>query len=186
METRPYFLRSLRSQNGSDTSPALTLLRTLLLRRVHYVDGPQVCLSILGTFPGPAWSPAQGIGSVLVSIQSLLNEQPFYNEPGWPSATQWEPHFRTNPPCPRDLAEVILKTFAESYDKYEQNVQSPIQNNTGPSWAQYLGLMTATTYQYDPLFTRLQELRKRVNDKIEAQAAAQVAAKSQLKPLISC
>ncbi|KAH7971531.1 hypothetical protein HPB49_025565 [Dermacentor silvarum] len=173
-----------------------------------YANG-MVCLSILGTFPGPAWSPAQGIGSVLVSIQSLLNEEPFYNEPGAEllplsvASKQYndrvqhdtlrvaicdavEASLKNDPPCPRDLAEVILKTFAESYDKYEQKVQSLIQSNTGTSWAQFLGLMTATTYQYEPLFTRLQELRKRVNDKIEAQAAAQVAAKSQLKPLISC
>ncbi|KAH8034894.1 hypothetical protein HPB51_003181 [Rhipicephalus microplus] len=40
-----------------------------------------VCLSILGTFPGPAWSPVQNIGTVLLSIQSLMNEEPYYNEP---------------------------------------------------------------------------------------------------------
>lgn len=47
-----------------------------------YANG-KVCLSVLGTWHGPAWSPAQNIGSVLLSIRSLLNSQPLYNEPGF-------------------------------------------------------------------------------------------------------
>lgn len=43
----------------------------------------KVCLSILGTWPGPAWSPAQTLSSLLISIQSLLNEKPYHNEPGF-------------------------------------------------------------------------------------------------------
>ncbi|XP_077564494.1 ubiquitin-conjugating enzyme E2 Z-like [Haemaphysalis longicornis] len=43
----------------------------------------KVCLSILGTWSGPAWSAAQGLGSVLVSIQSLMNDKPYHNEPGF-------------------------------------------------------------------------------------------------------
>jgi len=38
-----------------------------------YANG-KVCLSILGTWSGPQWSPAQTIGSVILSIQSLMNE----------------------------------------------------------------------------------------------------------------
>nr|XP_037288927.1 ubiquitin-conjugating enzyme E2 Z-like [Rhipicephalus microplus] len=43
-------------------------------------DG-KVCLSILGTSPGPAWTPALSIESVLVSIQSIMAENPYYNHP---------------------------------------------------------------------------------------------------------
>jgi len=43
----------------------------------------KVCLSILGTWSGPGWSPALSLLSVLLSIQTLLNEKPFYNEPGF-------------------------------------------------------------------------------------------------------
>ena len=35
------------------------------------------------TWSGPAWSPAQSLSSVLISIQSLLNEKPYHNEPGF-------------------------------------------------------------------------------------------------------
>jgi len=47
-----------------------------------YDDG-KVCLSILGTWEGPGWTPAMSINSVLLSIRSLLCEEPFYNEPGY-------------------------------------------------------------------------------------------------------
>lgn len=35
------------------------------------------------TWTGPAWSPAQSISSVLISIQSLMTENPYHNEPGF-------------------------------------------------------------------------------------------------------
>ena len=43
----------------------------------------KVCLSILGTWNGPGWSPANNLSSVLLSIQSLMNEKPYHNEPGF-------------------------------------------------------------------------------------------------------
>ncbi|KAI9219801.1 ubiquitin-conjugating enzyme [Blastocladiella britannica] len=48
--------------------------------------GGKVCLSILGTWrgePGEMWNHAHGIQSVLISIQSLMGENPFTNEPGF-------------------------------------------------------------------------------------------------------
>ena len=49
-----------------------------------YAQG-KVCLSILGTWPGEkgeGWSSAQGLESVLLSIQSLMSPNPWENEPG--------------------------------------------------------------------------------------------------------
>jgi ubiquitin-protein ligase len=43
----------------------------------------KVCLSILGTRSGTAWSPALCLESLLVSIQSLLCENPNHNEPSF-------------------------------------------------------------------------------------------------------
>ena len=43
----------------------------------------KVCLSILGTWSGPSWTPALNIGSILLSIQSLMNAAPYHNEPGF-------------------------------------------------------------------------------------------------------
>uniref|UniRef100_A0A6U4LDK1 UBC core domain-containing protein n=3 Tax=Hemiselmis andersenii TaxID=464988 RepID=A0A6U4LDK1_HEMAN len=50
-----------------------------------YADG-KVCLSTLGTWRGESgemWSSAQSIQSIMVSIQSLMDDQPFHNEPGF-------------------------------------------------------------------------------------------------------
>ncbi|KAI1118777.1 ubiquitin-conjugating enzyme/RWD-like protein [Nemania sp. NC0429] len=55
-----------------------------------YSNG-KVCLSILGTWrgePGEEWSPAQGLESLLLSIQSLMSSNPYENEPGFEDAKQ--------------------------------------------------------------------------------------------------
>lgn len=41
------------------------------------------------TWTGPAWSPAQSISSVLISIQSLMTENPYHNEPGFEQVWVW-------------------------------------------------------------------------------------------------
>mmetsp|Transcript_49303 Transcript_49303/g.106788 ORF Transcript_49303/g.106788 Transcript_49303/m.106788 type:complete len:320 (-) Transcript_49303:1149-2108(-) len=51
-----------------------------------YATG-KVCLSILGTWraehSGEQWSAVQSVTSVLLSIQSLMHDKPFHNEPGF-------------------------------------------------------------------------------------------------------
>ncbi|KAI9332342.1 ubiquitin-conjugating enzyme/RWD-like protein [Obelidium mucronatum] len=50
-----------------------------------YATG-KVCLSILGTWRGEAgeqWSAAHGVSSILISIQSLLSDKPYLNEPSY-------------------------------------------------------------------------------------------------------
>ncbi|KAK9365760.1 ubiquitin-conjugating enzyme/RWD-like protein [Lipomyces kononenkoae] len=59
--------------------------------------GGKVCLSILGTWRGEAgeqWSSAQGIESVLLSIQSLMSANPFENEPGYEAGGQKEKNYK--------------------------------------------------------------------------------------------
>lgn len=59
-----------------------------------YAEG-KVCLSILGTWrgnPGEEWSSAQGLESVLLSIQSLMSANPYENEPGYESHKKEEPN----------------------------------------------------------------------------------------------
>jgi len=51
--------------------------------------GGKVCLSILGTWrgeKGEEWSSAQGLESVMISIQSLMSSKPYQNEPGFENA----------------------------------------------------------------------------------------------------
>jgi len=43
----------------------------------------KVCVSILNTWAGPQWTSCQSLKSVLISLQSLLNDKPIQNEPGF-------------------------------------------------------------------------------------------------------
>ncbi|KAK1768302.1 UBC-like protein [Phialemonium atrogriseum] len=55
-----------------------------------YSNG-RVCLSILGTWRGERgeeWSAAQGLESILISIQSLMSGNPYENEPGFEDANE--------------------------------------------------------------------------------------------------
>jgi ubiquitin-conjugating enzyme E2 Z len=42
----------------------------------------KVCLSILNTWNGDKWSSCQTISTILLTLCSILNEEPFLNEPG--------------------------------------------------------------------------------------------------------
>jgi ubiquitin-conjugating enzyme E2 Z len=107
-----------------------------------YKNG-KVCLSILGTWSGPAWSPAQSLSSVLISIQSLLNEKPYHNEPGYEEERNVGDAKRYNEiivhetlrvavldmvegkgACPDPLREAIQSSFPDYYDYYLSICQS--------------------------------------------------------------
>jgi len=49
----------------------------------NFYKSGKVCLSILGTWSGPSWSPALSLSSLLISIQSLMTDKPYHNEPGY-------------------------------------------------------------------------------------------------------
>ncbi|KAK8762372.1 hypothetical protein V5799_026362 [Amblyomma americanum] len=151
----------------------------------------KVCLSILGTWPGPAWSPAQGLESVLISIQSLMNENPYHNEPAFfmneksPGDSGRYNDFvkhetirvavcgmvqgalRDNPECPRLFRERILKSFAESYTKYEDIIKKNL-HLTGTAMLHLCVYKEA--FQYETLLTELKELNEKVKNKFEASA----------------
>ena len=47
----------------------------------------KVCLSLLGTWQGPGWTSIMDITSVLLTIQSLLTNDPLTKEPGYANST---------------------------------------------------------------------------------------------------
>uniref|UniRef100_A0A8C5IWV9 Ubiquitin-conjugating enzyme E2 Z n=2 Tax=Passeriformes TaxID=9126 RepID=A0A8C5IWV9_JUNHY len=104
----------------------------------NFYRNGKVCLSILGTWTGPAWSPAQSISSVLISIQSLMTENPYHNEPGFEQERHPGDSKNYNEcirhetirvavcdmlegkcPCPEPLRGVMEKSFMEYLDFYE-------------------------------------------------------------------
>ena len=44
------------------------------------------------TWSGPSWSPALSLSSLLMSIQSLMSEKPYHNEPGFELVIQFFQH----------------------------------------------------------------------------------------------
>ena len=48
----------------------------------NFYKNGKVCLSLLNTWKGEAWSACQSIRSVLITLQMTMNENPLLNEPG--------------------------------------------------------------------------------------------------------
>ena len=66
-------------------SPPILTYKSQNNIRIHpniYVNG-KVCLSILGTWSGPSWTSVMDITNILITIQSLLDDNPLCNEPGY-------------------------------------------------------------------------------------------------------
>ncbi|XP_026282156.1 ubiquitin-conjugating enzyme E2 Z-like [Frankliniella occidentalis] len=145
-----------------------------------YKNG-KVCLSILGTWSGPCWSPAQSICSVLISIQSILNEKPYHNEPGYeveklPGDVEKyneiiqhetirvavcgmiENDFGlTIPPM---LINIMQKTFLEYYEYYEGVAQKNI-SMTGHAMQDPFSEKRGW-FQYKTILNRLEAIRAKL------------------------
>ncbi|XP_025081138.1 ubiquitin-conjugating enzyme E2 Z-like [Pomacea canaliculata] len=140
-----------------------------------YKNG-KVCLSILGTWSGPAWSPAQSLASVLISIQSVLNEKPYHNEPGFERERNPGDVARYNEiirhetlrvavcdmlehkcPCPEALYEVMQKSFSTYFDYYASICRSN-QNLNGQTMQDPFGERRGT-FDYQSVLTRLEALK---------------------------
>ncbi|XP_075879751.1 ubiquitin-conjugating enzyme E2 Z [Nelusetta ayraudi] len=148
----------------------------------NFYRNGKVCLSILGTWSGPAWSPAQSISSVLISIQSLMTENPYHNEPGFEQERHPGDSKNYNEcirhetmrvavcdmlegkvACPEALWSVMEKSFLEYYDFYEgvckerlhlqgQNMQDPFGEKRG-------------RFDYQGLLARLSATHRRIREK---------------------
>ena len=80
-----FFFDIIYPEDYPTNSPKITLLTTEKNVRFNpnlYECG-KVCLSILGTWSGPSWSPVMNIRLVLDSIRSLMCQFPIQNEPGF-------------------------------------------------------------------------------------------------------
>jgi ubiquitin-protein ligase len=87
-----FFFEIIYPENYPTNSPQVTLLtieKNVRFNPNLYECG-KVCLSILGTWSGPAWSSVMNIRLVLQSIQSLLCSFPIQNEPGFENTKENE------------------------------------------------------------------------------------------------
>lgn len=166
----------------------------------HFYRSGEVCLSILGTTTGPAWSPVQTLSSVLVSVQSMMVEKPYFEgfsveDPPGASARynefirhetmrvtvcdQVEASLKETIECPPSLRSRILKSFLESYGKYEDAATAKLHLTGRQMKDPYT--KNVSTYQYETLLTRLKSLKEEVEKKNEEakKAAAEAAAQEE-------
>jgi hypothetical protein len=47
-----------------------------------YASG-KLCLSILGTWSGPSWTSAMSLTTIILALQSIMDDNPLKNEPGY-------------------------------------------------------------------------------------------------------
>ena len=144
----------------------------------------KVCLSILGTFSGPGWSPVMNLTSVVVSIQSLLNEEPYRNEPGYEDGEvenvkdyndiiQHETIriavidvMEKKDTYHEDFVEKIETIFNQNYDHYikvcQENLHlegNPMKDPYDKMWQDVRG-----NFQYKTLLEKLERLKNERSD----------------------
>lgn len=79
-----FFFFALRFNNEHPKKPPTALMKTLspsVRFNPNLYEQGRVCLSIIGTWQGPSWTPCMSMTTVLTSIQSLMSEMPYRNEP---------------------------------------------------------------------------------------------------------
>ncbi|XP_020835859.1 ubiquitin-conjugating enzyme E2 Z-like isoform X2 [Phascolarctos cinereus] len=187
-----FFLFLVRCPPDYPIRPPRVKLMTTGNNRVrfnpNFYSSGKVCLSILGTWDGPAWSPAQSLSSVLISIQSLMNENPYHNEPGFEQekhpgdSKKYNEYIRHETLrvavcdmlegkylCPEPLRDMMEKSFLEYYDIYEvackdrlrlQDLQmeEPFGEKRG-------------CFDYEFLLIRLRAIRRKVQQKHQEHSA---------------
>jgi len=135
-----------------------------------YANGT-VCLSILGTWQGPSWTAAITLIGVLLSIQSLMNAKPFYNEPGYEGRESCERlkslaedyndrvRYYTLKVAVLDMVEDLNEDSSKMPICLKSQVKSTLLQN----FKRYDQLITenlgSTKYEFAPLQQRLLKIR---------------------------
>lgn len=163
---------------------------------IHLYNCGKVCVTTLGTAGIRSdWSPAQSLLSTLVSIQSLLSENPFFDifkaEKTKGDSQRYNLYvehetirvavcdqvdaaLREDAKCPPSFRKIILESFLESYSKYEDAVKARLDQTGTQLWEAFHNVYR--TAEYETLLKRLQSLKEKVEKKNEPNAAATAAA----------
>lgn len=148
----------------------------------------KVCLSILGTWAGPGWTSVMTLKTVLLSLQTLLNENPIQNEPGYENVSKTDsqavnynnilryhnisfavlemllfPPFKD----PKFI-EIMEEYFYQNYEKYRDTVKlwkSKVNDtdNKKPQINSIYGM--GLKPDYDQLLMKLEDMYKIICDK---------------------
>ncbi|KAL1416492.1 hypothetical protein MTO96_027957 [Rhipicephalus appendiculatus] len=143
-----------------------------------------VSLSILGTYEGPPWSSAQSLCSVLVSIQSLFTDDPYYHHLFYINkdttrkevddfnvfirhevvrVAVWdavESCFDDGSSYPAALRGTVLKLFLEHYGSYEEYAKLHLRLRG--TEVNHPDICPLKVSDYEALLARLQDLKTKV------------------------
>lgn len=124
----------------------MTLNREVRFNPNLYKCG-KVCVSLLNTWAGPGWTTACTLSAVLLSIQSLLNENPIHNEPGWENEKGEKCRtyndiieyynlkvavlqmIKDTPPGFEIFKDIMLKYYVNNFDKYMKFIDKRMDKN---------------------------------------------------------
>lgn len=141
-----------------------------------YANG-KCCVSILGTWHGPGWSAAMSLTSVLLSIQSLMNAEPYRNEPGFEKTENLAvvkayndiithetmrvavvDNVARKEALPEGLRSVYLDMFCELADVYAARCRDLAARVDGKPYADPMMPDNKGTFVFGALAARIEEL----------------------------
>lgn len=152
-----------------------------------YQNG-KVCLSILNTWSGPSWQPVHSIASILMSIQSLMNDKPYHNEPGYETerfqgdvqsynrviqhetirhgvlGMMTELDAGT---LPKSFGQVMESVFLTMFEGYEETCEENVQRDGQPFRDPFN--TNSGTYCYASMLEELKGLRDRVEERMDVE-----------------
>lgn len=101
-----------------DSTSPYRIHPNLYAGRSHQNFLGKVCLSIINTWSGPKWTSVLNIASILISVQSLLSNNPITNEPGY---------------------ETPPKAITQEYNKivYHDTLKHLVMNHSSPPRIEY-------------------------------------------------
>ncbi|NXO07725.1 UBE2Z enzyme, partial [Oriolus oriolus] len=164
----------------------------------NFYRNGKVCLSILGTWTGPAWSPAQSISSVLISIQSLMTENPYHNEPGFEQERHPGDSKNYNECIRHETIRVAVCDMLEGkcpcpeplrFFPFSPHRRCPCRALRASSLWFFFPLFSQDPFgekrghfDYQALLLRLQGIRQRVQDKHQQESAEMDSESSSSEP----
>jgi len=145
----------------------------------------KVCVSILNTWNGEKWSSCQTISSILLVLCSLLNEDPFLNEPGQKKGTKDCLEYKKSIEFQNinyaiceivnnikkgtfhenfiEFSEIINKKFLLNYDKTYKFV---LQKCSEPEYISSVNLyLMRTKINYSELLSKLEKTKLLFDEK---------------------
>ena len=156
----------------------------------HLFQSGHICMSILGTWEGPGWTPVMTTKSVLISIQSMLCPDPYFDEPRFANNkerfNQRNDQFNTrikydrikaavhdmvhksledNTLMPLVLKQLVIKLFHEKYDYFVKECSDEMTKElTGviPQVQSTVRQPTGQSRDYKGLLKKLEGLKKKI------------------------